>query len=152
SVTVNKARTGGRIYFASTSRPMLEGVSRLLLRFGVTSRLKRVSPVEHRDQYTLDVSGRDDQLRFLREIGVFGERMARCDDLLSVLESGRSNTNVDTVPREVWNDVRRVLLDNGVSHREFAKLLGTKFSGSALWKVAPSRQRLARIAEVLGSA
>jgi replicative DNA helicase len=152
SVTANKARTGGRVYFGSTSRPMLDGVSRLLLRFGITGRIKEVPVNGHRAQYTLDVSGRDDQLRFLREIGVFGARGRQVDDLRSVLDSSRSNTNVDTVPRAVWDDVRRILLDNGMSHRAFARAIGTQFCGSALWKHAPSRPRLARIATVLGSA
>ncbi|MEV6342036.1 replicative DNA helicase [Actinoplanes sp. NPDC051851] len=152
SVTVNKAGTGGRVYFSSTSRRMLEGVSRLLLRFGITGRLRAVAVKEQRPQFTLDVSGRDDQLRFLREIGVFGARAEQCDRLRTVLESSRSNTNVDTVPREVWGDVRRILVDKEMSHREFAEAIGTEFCGSALWTGAPSRQRLARIADVLGNA
>ncbi|WP_034216709.1 replicative DNA helicase [Actinoplanes subtropicus] len=152
SVTVNKAGTGGRIYFSSTSRPLLDGVSRLLLRFGITARLNVVCPAAHRDQFTLDISGRDDQLRFLREIGVFGARAERCTELLEVLEQSRSNTNVDTVPREVWDDVRRILLDSGMTHREFAAAIGTQFCGSALWKHAPSRERLGRIAKVLDDA
>jgi replicative DNA helicase len=108
---------------ASTSRIMLDGISRLLLRFGITARLRPVVPDGHRVQYALDVSGRDDQLRFLREIGVFGER-ARV----------RANPNVDTIPREVWDSVKRVLTDNeGREH-------------------APSRQRLSRLAAVLDAA
>ena len=152
SVTVNKAGSGGRIYFASTSRRMLDGVSRLLLRFGITARLKSVSAQGHRDQFTLDISGRDDQLRFLREIGVHGARAANCEALRLVLEPKQSNTNVDTVPTEVWDDVRQILLDKGTSHRDFARSIGTQFSGSSFWKRAPSRQRLARVAAVLESA
>jgi replicative DNA helicase len=151
SVTVNKAGTGGRIYFSSTSRRLLDGVSRLLLRFGITARLNVVRHASHREQFTLDVSGRDDQLRFLREIGVFGGSAERCADLLEVLEQSRSNTSVDTVPREVWDDVRHILLDDGVTHREFAAV-GTQFCGSTLSKHAPSRERLRRIARVLDDA
>jgi len=36
-----------------------------------------------------------------------------------------------------------------MSHREFSHAIGTQFCGSTLWKHAPSRQRLARIATVL---
>jgi replicative DNA helicase len=149
SVFVNKSGRGGRIYFSSTSRPMLEGISRLLLRYGITARLRTVAVTRHRPQYTLDISGRDDQLRFLREIGVHGEREGRCADLLVALEAVESNTNVDTVPREVWTRVREILADQGVSHREFAAAIGTQFCGSTLWKHAPSRSRLAKIAAVL---
>jgi replicative DNA helicase len=152
SVTVLKNGRGGRIYFGSTSRRMVEGISRLLLRFGISTRLRENAAADHRPQYTLDVSGRDDQLRFLREIGVFGARSAACGELLAILENSRSNTNVDTVPKDVWNDVRRILADKGMSHQEFARKIGTQFCGSALWKRAPSRHRLARIATVLDDA
>jgi replicative DNA helicase len=129
---------GGRMYFGSTSRIMLEGISRLLLRFGISARLNCVVPTRHRNQYTLDISGRDDQLRFLREIGVFGARGAACAQLLESLEAVRSNTNVDTVPREVWDSVKKILLDKGMSHRDDADAIGT--------------QQLSRIAAVLESA
>jgi replicative DNA helicase len=152
SVTVDKSATGGRVSFASTSRRMLEGVSRLLLRFGIAARLTKVAAGDHRDQFTLDVSGRDDQLRFLREVGAFGDRSVHCDELRTVLQSSRSNTNVETVPGEVWNDVRTVLLDRELSQRECAGTPETQFRGSAMGKRAPSRQRLARVAAVLDSA
>ncbi|WP_434090103.1 replicative DNA helicase [Micromonospora carbonacea] len=151
SVCLNKSGRGGRVYYSSTSRRMLEDVSRLLLRYGITARLKVVPVARHRTQYTLDISGRDDQLRFLREIGVHGERSTGCAALLAALEARESNTNVDTVPREVWSEVRRILIDQGMSHRDFAKAIGTQFCGSALWKRAPSRSRLAKIASVLDS-
>ncbi|WP_278188175.1 replicative DNA helicase [Micromonospora sp. R77] len=152
SVTVNKSGRGGRVYFSSTSRRMIEDVSRLLLRYGITARLKQVPVVRHRPQYTLDISGRDDQLRFLREIGVHGVRAARCEALLTSLESMQSNTNVDTVPTDVWTRVREILAEQGMSHRQFAAAVGTQFCGSTMWKHAPSRTRLAKIAGVLDSA
>ncbi|WP_330468530.1 replicative DNA helicase [Micromonospora zamorensis] len=152
SVTVNSSGRGGRVYFASTSRRLLEDISRLLLRYGITARLRVVPVVGHRPQYTLDISGRDDQLRFLREIGVYGQRSEGCAALLTALESTESNTNVDTVPREVWTRVKEILVEQGMTHREFAKAIGTQFCGSTLWKHAPSRSRLAAIATVLDAA
>jgi replicative DNA helicase len=123
----------GRVYLASTSRTMLEGVARLLLRFGITARLRSVVPDGQRVHYTLDVSGRDDQLRFLREIGVFGERAAACDRLLAALEGMPSNPNVHTIPRELWDSVKSILTDKGGSPSEH-------------------RPRLSRIATALDSA
>ncbi|MEV4654526.1 replicative DNA helicase [Micromonospora sp. NPDC049301] len=152
SVTVNSSGRGGRVYFASTSRRMLEDISRLLLRYGITARLKVVPVTGHRPQYTLDISGRDDQLRFLREIGVHGQRSEGCAALLAALELTQSNTNVDTVPREVWTRVKEILVEQRMTHREFAKSLGTQFCGSTLWKHAPSRSRLAAVASVLDAA
>ncbi len=153
SVTVSKHGRGGRVYYTSISREMLDGVSRLLLRFGISTRLRTSVPdSRHRPQYTLDVSGRDEQLRFLREIGCHGERADVCSELLSVLESGNSNANVDTVPREVWNHVRAVLVDQGMSHRQFAGAIDTQVCGSAPGKHAPSRERLGRISTLLDDA
>jgi replicative DNA helicase len=143
---------GGRVYFASTSRTLLNGTARLLLRFGITARLRSVVPDGHRVRYTLEVSGRDDQVRFLREIGVFGDRAAACAQLLTSLEDIRSNPNVDTVPREVWDSVKGILTDKGMSDREFAQAIDLQFCESTLGKHAPSRPRLSRIAAVLDGA
>ncbi|WP_433394477.1 replicative DNA helicase [Micromonospora sp. KLBMP9576] len=154
SVSVDESGRGGRVCLASTSRRMLEDVSRLLLRYGVTARLAAVPVERHQPpRYTLDVSGRDDQLRFLREIGVHGDGARNCADLLASLAAMQSNnTNVDTVPREVWSRVREILAENGTTDRDFATAIDSPFCGSDLWKQAPSRSRLAKIASVLDAA
>jgi replicative DNA helicase len=149
SVTVNKSGRGGRIHCASTSRRLIDGIAMLLLRFGIPGRIRTVTPDQHRPQYTLDGAGRDEQLRFLREIGVSGAGAESCARLLTVLESVSANPNVDTVPVEVWDKVREILVDRELSNREFAPAVGVPFAGSTLCRRAPSRQRLARIADVL---
>lgn len=151
SVTVHAHGKGGRVYYASTSRRLVDDLSRLLLRFGISTRIRTTRKAGYRDGYTLDVSGADDQRRFLQEIGVHGARGVQAERLLEIVRGVTANTNVDTVPRQVWEDVRDLLAERGMSHREFAAAMGTQFSGSAMWKRAPSRQRLGRVAEVLGS-
>jgi replicative DNA helicase len=69
-----------------------------------------------------------------------------------VVSQRTPNPNVDTVPREVWDRVRELLAEQGMTHREFAAAMGTQFCGSSLWKRAPSRQRLGRVASLLGDA
>ncbi|WP_174791181.1 replicative DNA helicase [Occultella kanbiaonis] len=149
SVTVNKNGRGGRVYYASTSRELVDGLSRLLLRFGISTRTRKVVKGDYRPGYTLDLSGMDDQRRFLQEIGVHGERGESAATLLGIIRDQQANPNVDTVPKAVWQDVRRVLADRGMSHRQFAAAMGTQFCGSTMWKHAPSRARLGRIADVL---
>ena len=150
SVTVGRSGRAGRVYYASTSRQLCDDVSRLLLRFGISTRLRAVrSSREQRQQWTLDISGVDEQRRFLTEIGVHGARGVQVDRLLTVLASTRSNTNVDTIPRDVWQRVRSVLVEQGMSHREFATAMGSSFCGSTMWKHGPSRERLGRVAAVL---
>jgi replicative DNA helicase len=152
SVTVNKNGRGGRVYYASTSRSLVDDVSRLLLRFGISSRIRRVKKTGYRDGWTLDISGCDDQRRFLGEIGVHGARGASAERLLEIVRSLSGNPNVDTVPVQVWDRVRDVLAERGTSHRAFAAAMGSAFCGSTMWKHAPSRERLGRVAEILGDA
>jgi len=151
SVTVNSHGRSGRIYYASTSRPLVHGLSRLLLRFGISTRVRTTTKVGYRDGYTLDISGVDEQRRFLQEIGVHGARGVQAARLLEIVRATKANTNVDTVPRQVWDDVREVLAAQGMTHRQFAAAMGTQFCGSTLWKHSPSRERLGRVAELLGN-
>lgn len=151
SVTVNANGRSGRVYYASTSRRLVDDLSRLLLRFGISTRIRSTTKAGYRVGWTLDVSGVDDQRRFLQEIGVHGARGVLADRLLEIIRDTRANTNVDTVPRQVWDDVRELLVERGMTHRQFAEAMGTQFCGSTMWKHSPSRQRLGRIAEVLGS-
>jgi replicative DNA helicase len=152
SVTVNKNGRGGRVYYASTSRALVDDVSRLLLRFGISCRIRRVTKGGYRDGWTLDISGCDDQRRFLGEIGVHGARGETAERLLEIVRGFSGNTNVDTIPAQVWERVRDVLAERGMSHRAFAEAMGSAFCGSAMWKHAPSRERLGRVAEILGDA
>ena len=152
SVTVNKNGRGGRVYYASTSRQLVDDLSRLLLRFGISCRIRRVQKSGYRDGWTLDISGCDDQRRFLGEIGVHGARGSAAERLLGIVRELSGNPNVDTVPVQVWERVRAVLEEKGTSHRAFAAAMGSAFNGSGMWKRAPSRERLGRIAAVLDDA
>ncbi|MBW8487029.1 replicative DNA helicase [Actinomadura parmotrematis] len=141
-----------RVYYASTSRRLIDDVARLLLRFGIMSRIKTVKKEGYRPGYQLHITGAENQLAFFEAVRVHGARGAVAVSAASHLRELRGNTNVDTVPREVWDDVRRILIDQGMSHREFAAAIGTQFSGSTLWKHAPARRRLGKVAAVLESA
>ena len=138
-----------RIYYASTSRRLVDDVAMLLLRLGVFARVKRVRKVGYRDSWHLYIYGADNQTRFLRYIGVNGEKWFAAHEVLAKLEGIVRNTNLDTVPKEVWTDVRGLLADKQMTHRQFAAAMGTKFCGSTMWKHAPSRSRLHRAAALL---
>jgi len=152
SVTVRKDNRGGRIYYASTSRRLVDDVSRLLLRFGIQTALRVTRKAGHRSGYTIDISGVDSQRRFLQEIGVHGERGVAAARLLEMVRATTANTNVDTVPQQVWDDVRESMSAHGITTREFQATLGAQYCGSAIYATPPSRPRLARVAQVLGDA
>ena len=149
SIQVRKGERSGTIYYSSTSLRLIEDLSTLLQRFGVHGRVRTTTKDGQRPQYSLDVSGRDNQLRFLREIGSHGDRGRTGERLKTILGETKPHTNVDTVPRAVWNRVRSILAERGISHRQFAKDMEIQFCGNAMWKGSVSRERLARAADVL---
>ena len=152
SVTVKKDGQGGRIYYASTSRRLVDDLSRLLLRFGISTRTRVTKKSGYRDGYTIDVSGVDDQRRFLQEIGVHGDRSVPARRLLEIIRAKTANTNVDTVPLQVWDRVKEVMVERGMTHREPQAAMGTAYCGSTMWRHSPSRERLGRVAAVLDDA
>ncbi|GAA1375413.1 hypothetical protein GCM10009638_12410 [Luteococcus sanguinis] len=91
----------------------------------------------------------DQQRAFCEQIGVHGNRGAKCDEVYLALTNVKANTNPDTGPREVWESVRTGLTAKGMTHREFASAMSIQFCESTPWKHAPSRQRLARVATLL---
>ncbi len=152
SVTVNRTGRGGRVFYGSTSRRLLDDIASLLRRFAINARVRDATAGPYRPQYTLDISGRDDQLIFLRKIGAHGARATACERLRNALEDVPHDTNVDTIPADVWRRVRDALVEKGMTHRKFSAAIGTQYCGSTLWKHSPSRGRLARVAAVLSDA
>ena len=149
SIQIRSGGRGGQIYYATTSRRLADDVARLLLRFGINARIRVARKTGYRDGYHVDISGGADQKVFLRRINAHGARGQVGAELLAILEAISQNTNRDTVPKEVWGRVREVMAEKGMTHREFQASLGTQYCGSTLWKSAPSRERLTRVAAVL---
>lgn len=149
SVSWDAKRGVGRIYYASTSRRLIDDVAALLSRVGVFGRIKRVTKAGYRDGWHLCLYGAENQVRFLHVVGAQGAKAVGAKEILTNLQGLARNPNLDTVPKEVWAQVRRALADQQMTHREFATAMGTKFCGSTMWKHAPSRDRLHRAAAVL---
>jgi len=124
----------------------------LLMRFNVMTRVKEIRKAAYRPCYHLLIYGAESQLRFLNDIGVHGARSVMAERARAMLAGIKGNTNLDTIPCEVWDRVRSVLVERRMTHRQFSAALGTKFCGSTLWKHAPSRERLSRVAAILDDA
>src|ERR1700761_7721146 len=138
-----------RVYYASTSRRLVDDIAQLLLRVGVNGRITKTRKASYRDGWHLYVYGAENQARFLRHVGVHGVKATAAQEVLTQLESVVRNTNLDTVPREVWSQVKETLVSRTMTHRQFAAAMGTQFCGSTMWKYAPSRSRLHHAAAVL---
>ncbi|MEU0237569.1 replicative DNA helicase [Nocardiopsis sp. NPDC006198] len=138
-----------RIYYSTTSRRLVDGIAVLLARLGIMTRIKKVRKSGYRVCYNLDVYGMDNQRRFAEVVGCHGARSARLAECVAGMEGRRSNTNLDTIPVQVWDRVRTTIGAKGITHRQFSTAMETEFCGSAMWKSAPSRTRLSKVAAVL---
>src|SRR5690554_264485 len=148
SITLS-ARGRGRIYFSTASRRLIDDVAALLLRFGIQARIKHIVAKGGEGWFTADISGVEPQRRFLERVGAFGEQQARAAELLAHLAGVIPNTNIDTLPREAFREVKALMAERGVSQREMARLRGTSYGGSSHFGFAPSRTTLASYAELL---
>jgi len=147
SMTINGGNP--RIYYSSTSRRLVDDLQTLLLRFGIVARIKVAKKAGYRDGYHLHIYGGEHQRRFVAEIGSYGQRGEIGAEMLVILRSRTTNTNVDTVPVQVWGQVRASMATRSVTARALAAGLEMSYCGSALYKSAPGRDRLGRVAGVL---
>jgi len=151
SVTVN-ANGRARIYYSTVSPDFALDVQALLLRLGIGARLRRTtaptSP-KHQQGWTVDISGHEDQLTFLTQVGVHGERGERCREAMTALAGQHGNPNVDVIPPSVWDEVRRAMRASGITTRSLAARLGMSYCGSALYRSGLSRERLSRVADIV---
>ena len=134
-----------RIYYATTSEDLARDLATLLLRLGIGARLRSVSSERNRRIWTVDVSGRGDQLTFLAAVGVHGVRGEQAKQASRALR-GVGNPNADVIPPEAWNHVRGAMRAEGVTTRELARRLGMAYCGSKLYRAGLSRSRMARVA------
>ncbi|HOI04713.1 MAG TPA: DnaB-like helicase C-terminal domain-containing protein, partial [Dermatophilaceae bacterium] len=111
SASVAKSGDRGRIRMESPSRRLVEDVSRLLLRFGISTRLTETEPAGGaRAAYRLEVSGEDSQRRFLQEIGLHGESRKAAKRLLEIVRGGQEvGAGTAAVPPRVVEAMRRVM-------------------------------------------
>jgi len=140
-----------RVYFATCSRALVEDVAALLLRFRIVGRIRTVAS-KGSTLYTVDVSGSPDQRRFLEFVGAFGPRVDNARRLEDMLARTSVNTNIDTLPKEIFSRVRAVMVAKGITTRAMASARGTAYGGSAHFKFAPSRSTILDYARILNDA
>jgi replicative DNA helicase len=139
------------INYSTTSRRLADEVACILTRFGIIGRINVAHKAGYRDTYIVQISGGADQLKFCRSVGAFGRRIPAMKRVASILETQKTNTNVDTLPVDVWLYVRQEMLKRGVTTRKMAELRGTSYGGSSHFKFAPSRETTMSYAAILDS-
>ena len=151
SISISKPghRGGHSVYYATNSIGLAGDVAALLLRFGIVTRTYEVEEEGYLPGYQVNVSGADAQQRFLDHIGAFGPRVdpaaALADELLGVIP----NTNVDTIPREVFTIVRDRMRAKSITQRAMTKMRGTSYGGTSHFKFSPSRATVIEYAALL---
>jgi len=151
SVTV--AKSGAvRVYYGTTSERLARNVQSLLLRFGITARLRAVSSVYDHPQWMVDVNGVEDQRRFLEEIGVHGERGLAVRKALRRLDSMMAVGRFDTIPSDVWEQVSQIMKERCLSLNRIRTVIGRGSGGDLNADTCPTRTRIGKIAQALADA
>jgi replicative DNA helicase len=151
SVTV--AKSGAvRVYYGTTSERLARDLQCLLLRFRIVARLRAVGNVYGHPQWTVDVTGVNDQRRFLDKIGVHGERGLALVEAQRRLDSMTAAGRFDTIPSGVWERVGRVMKERSTSLHRIQAAVGSQSRGDLNANISPTRTRIGRIAEVLHDA
>lgn len=137
------------VHLSTNSRGLAEDVAAVLMRLGIVARIQSVLQAGYRTTYMVWIRGADNQRRFLSQVGAFGPRASQAAALQAVLNDVKSNTNVDTLPREIFERVRTLMQERGISQRKMAELRGTAYGGSSHFRFSPSRNVLADYGERL---
>jgi replicative DNA helicase len=138
-----------RVAFTTVGEGLARDVAALLLRVGIVARINTLVQHTGTKLFNVVVSGAADQRRFLSRVGGAGSNAEQAAALKTALAATQTNTNVDTLPREVWEKVRASMRQRGITQREMAAMRGTSYGGTSHFRFAPSRTMLAGYAELL---
>ena len=150
-------RTSGKrpsphIYYSTRSPRLAFDVAALLLRLGIVARIRTVIEAKAtRPQYSVYVSGVDAMRRFVVNVGAHGPRLDAMMRVKRYLMETDDNTNVDTLPDEVFTEVRAAMRAQGVTTRRMAQMRGTTYGGTSHFKFSPSRATVLNYAELLAA-
>src|ERR1700693_4787122 len=126
------------VYFCTCSEQLVQDVTALLLRLGIVGRIYQVKQQSGRPLWSVYVSGSEQQALFLARVGAFGPREAPAKMLAAKLAVTRSNPNVDTLPQELYSEIRSSMSAQGLSGRQIGAMRGTTYS-STNFRKSPSR-------------
>jgi replicative DNA helicase len=145
------SNSAAKVYYATASRDLADGVAHLLARLGIIARIRQVQKAGYAPNYHVIVADAPSLRTFCARVGVHGRRGETARELGAWVTSRTANTNVDTVPLGVWNVVKSERVRAGLTDRQFQAAIGTNYCGTTLYKSCPSRERLMRCADALGS-
>jgi len=150
-VWLPRGKAAAKVYYATSSRELADGVARLLARLGIVGRIRQVEKAGYEPWYNVIVADGPSLRTFCARVGAYGRRGEAARQLGALLAGRGTNTNVDTLPLDVWDVVKAERIRAGLTDRQFQAAIGTHYCGTTLYKTCPSRERLMRCADVLDS-
>ncbi|MFA5013753.1 MAG: LAGLIDADG family homing endonuclease, partial [Candidatus Paceibacterota bacterium] len=140
----------GNIYYSTSSEEMAGQIQHLLLTLGIQSSISLFKKQGYRNVYGVRVQGSENQLKFLKLIGIADRRQKIIPEMVKSLVSAIPNPNNDIIPKEVWKLVIDPIREESlVSWRELSNRMNTSYCGTTLLKSGVSRQRMVRLCNAL---
>lgn len=137
------------IQYATNSVGLANDVAALLLRLGIVARIQQAKQGKYLPCYHVKISGVEHMRGFLEIVGGFGPRAAQATLLSSTLQFVEANTNTDTIPTEIFAQIKNIMQEQGISQRRMASMRGTSYGGTAHFNFSPSREVMAHYADLL---
>ncbi|MDO8755087.1 MAG: replicative DNA helicase, partial [Anaerolineales bacterium] len=147
-------KTRPMAYYATSSPQLANDVQSLLLKLGIIGILRRVPQIgKGRDQYNVTITGKPDLELFIQKVGAVGEyKQGRLAEIQEYLSAYKANTNRDVIPNNVWRlHVVPAMQEIGMTTRQMQAAIETHYCGTGLYKQNVSRERAARVANVVQS-
>ena len=147
--TVGKGHGGvpkSHVGYCSASRRLAEGVRHLLLKFGIYGPLSKIRAVcdgKEFDAWTIRIVRKDSLEKFRDEIGIFSKEEAVGKAVAAAGLRGEQKSEFDCVPAGVWNYVRRMMSERGLSGADVTGEHGVGAKSRLRWKYAPGRGKVA---------
>ena len=150
-VHIRKDKGASKIHYASNSIQLIRGLKSLLLRFEIQSSIQKTQKATYKPTYHLNITGRNNILKFAKEIGIFGTKADILNELVLISQKTVHNPNSDVISKEIWVEIKQVKKERGFTERSFQAAIETNYCGSTLYKSNLSRIRLAKVAALLDS-
>ena len=137
---------GWVISYSSSSQKLIKQVQHLLLRFGIISKVRK-KITARRINYEILIRDKENVISFIQQIGFFGDKELKANLALRELSSKKSNSNIDTIPKEIWKWYKPS------NWAKIGKVLGysTPKGLRSSINYSPTRQKLMQIAVIDGN-
>jgi len=134
------------ISYCSSSEKLIQQIQHILLKFGILSKLrKKEIKLNNKLFHSFElVLNSENVIKFIESIGFFGKKKEKELIAKSELINKRSNPNVDTIPKEIWEMYRPKNWAN------IGRALSYKYPKAMRERIrySPSKQTLLNIAQI----